>query len=307
MAACWPLQGMSPAQKAVLISLADQASDDGVCWPSVRSIAERTCLSERAVQDALAWLQKTGAVFREYRANTSTCYTIKPSRFDAAKAPSRRARASKAVGANGAPGADGAPPADGAPGGANGAPGGANGAPPEVQMAHPNHQGNRQRTVNEPFRPAAPTAAEGGEDKAKAGEEAMQAACRSTWQAYADAYAARYGTKPVRNAKVNANVRLFVQRLGYDEAPAVAAFYVASVNDSFVTRDCHPIGTLLQKAETYRTQWAGGRPSTDEPAWRTEQRQRTQQGAPGVAVGSVPATQFFTDMEANSATPCLVG
>ena len=42
MAACWPLQGMSPAQKAVLISLADQASDDGVCWPGVNTIAART-------------------------------------------------------------------------------------------------------------------------------------------------------------------------------------------------------------------------------------------------------------------------
>ena len=28
MAACWPLQGMSPSQKAVLISLADKANDD---------------------------------------------------------------------------------------------------------------------------------------------------------------------------------------------------------------------------------------------------------------------------------------
>lgn len=51
MSACWPLQGMSPSQKAVLVSLADQANDDGVCWPSVESIGRRTCLSERAVRD----------------------------------------------------------------------------------------------------------------------------------------------------------------------------------------------------------------------------------------------------------------
>lgn len=32
MSQCWMLQGLSVTQKAVLISLADQASDDGVCW-----------------------------------------------------------------------------------------------------------------------------------------------------------------------------------------------------------------------------------------------------------------------------------
>ena len=52
MASCWQLQGMSASQKAVLISLADQANDDGVCWPAVGTIAARTCLSERAVREA---------------------------------------------------------------------------------------------------------------------------------------------------------------------------------------------------------------------------------------------------------------
>lgn len=33
--------------------------------------------------------------------------------------------------------------------------------------------------------------------------------------------------------------------------------------------------------------------SSDEPAWRREQRQRTQLAAPGVAVGSMPAAEFF--------------
>lgn len=95
MAACWPLQGMSPSQKAVLISLVDQANDDGVCWPAVGTIAARTCLSERAVRDALAWLQAAGAVFREYRHNTSTSYTVCPKRFDPSKAPAESKRTTK--------------------------------------------------------------------------------------------------------------------------------------------------------------------------------------------------------------------
>jgi hypothetical protein len=56
MAACWPLQ-MSPTAKAVLVSLADQANDQGACWPAVATLCERTCLGERAVRNALRWLE----------------------------------------------------------------------------------------------------------------------------------------------------------------------------------------------------------------------------------------------------------
>ncbi len=47
-----------------------------------------------------------------------------------------------------------------------------------------------------------------------------------------------------------------------------------------------------------------GRP-VSEPLWRTEQRQRTQQAAPGVAVGG--AVQFFSDVEAKDVTPRRLG
>jgi len=81
MSACWPLQTKTPAQKAVLISLADNANDEGVCWPSVARIAERTCLSERAVQDAIKWLIKHGAIAATGRTGRSTVYTVTPARY----------------------------------------------------------------------------------------------------------------------------------------------------------------------------------------------------------------------------------
>ncbi len=44
-----------------------------------------------------------------------------------------------------------------------------------------------------------------------------------------------------------------------------------------------------------------------EPAWRTEQRERTQQAAPGVAAG-MPAAEFFIDVAARDVTtPALTG
>lgn len=56
MALCWPLT-MPPTPKAVLISLADQANDQGACWPSIAGISQRTCFGRTAVIEALKWLE----------------------------------------------------------------------------------------------------------------------------------------------------------------------------------------------------------------------------------------------------------
>lgn len=81
MSLCWPLQGMSGPQKAVLISLADNANDEGVCWPSVARIAERTCLGERTVQAAIKWLGASGILSFRERMGRSTMYTLTPAAY----------------------------------------------------------------------------------------------------------------------------------------------------------------------------------------------------------------------------------
>jgi len=88
MSLCWPLQGMSGPQKAVLISLADNANDEGVCWPSVARIAERTCLAERTVQGAIKWLGQVGILSVRERMGRSTIYTLTPASY----APPQEAR-----------------------------------------------------------------------------------------------------------------------------------------------------------------------------------------------------------------------
>lgn len=85
-----------------------------------------------------------------------------------------------------------------------------------------------------------------------------QIANANTWDAYTIAYLDRYGVEPVRNAKVNSQIAQLVQRLGADEAPQVAMFYV-TVNDSFFIRASHELGLLVQRAEGIRTQWLTGR------------------------------------------------
>lgn len=78
MSACWPIQGITPAQKSVLISLADNANDEGVCWPSLATVSMRTCLSERAVRDALRGLESASLLVSHQRLGRSTYYTVTP-------------------------------------------------------------------------------------------------------------------------------------------------------------------------------------------------------------------------------------
>lgn len=114
MAECWGL-AMSPAQKAVLISLADNANDQGCCWPSIATVCERTCLSERTVQASIKWLAEAKLISVHERLGRSSYYVITP--------------------------ANAAPPQMPHP---------ASDAPPPPQMPHPTPANAAPRTVKEP-------------------------------------------------------------------------------------------------------------------------------------------------------------
>lgn len=249
MSSCWPLQGMSPAQKAVLISLADQANDQGVCWPAVDSIATRCCLSKRAVQQAIKWLRSAGIVSVEERQGRSTMYSVTPAAY---APPQEMHPSSKCTRAGNAP-----TPADA--------------APPPPQEMHPTPAASAPRTVIEPTREPSGNLlpADSGQPDA---ERDRQQACRAIWSAYAAAYQHRYGTHPVRNSKVNGQVRDLLKRLGAEEAPAVAAYFVG-INDAYLIRNCHDLGSLLARAESYRTQWATDRQMNGATARQLERTQ----------------------------------
>ena len=69
--------------KLILIKLADQANDEGRCWPSIRWICKHTELSERSVQNGLRWLEQFGfidTIFRydkENEINLTNVYRLK--------------------------------------------------------------------------------------------------------------------------------------------------------------------------------------------------------------------------------------
>lgn len=73
----WKL-ALKSSPKLVLISLADQADDDGWCFPSIQSLINRTGLSERAVQMQLNELEEIGAITRHRRRHATTVYRVTP-------------------------------------------------------------------------------------------------------------------------------------------------------------------------------------------------------------------------------------
>lgn len=80
MSNCWPLC-IPPTAKSVLIALADCANDSGECWPSIVTLGERTCFSERAVQNAIRWLEENSIVCADRSNGRGTRYAITPERF----------------------------------------------------------------------------------------------------------------------------------------------------------------------------------------------------------------------------------
>lgn len=116
------------------------------------------------------------------------------------------------------------------------------------------------------------------EKQADDSETVFQAKCRTAWTMYKAAYRNRYGTDPVRNAKVNTQVKQLVKRLG-EEAAMVAEFYVYNVNERFVVQKTHDLGLLLSSAESYRTQWATGRSMTSTRAQQIDSTQANASAA----------------------------
>jgi hypothetical protein len=104
--------------------------------------------------------------------------------------------------------------------------------------------------------------------------EASNEGTGRTWTYYSVAYEKRYGVAPVRNAKVNSVLKQLVARLGADEAPAVAAFYVTHQGALYV-RGKHPVELLLRDAEGLRTEWATGRTVTHTQATQSDRTAAT--------------------------------
>ena len=92
--------------------------------------------------------------------------------------------------------------------------------------------------------------------KAKASTD-IKPAGSTVWDHYSQAYEARYKAAPVRNKKTNALCKQLVDRLGAEEAPQVAVFYLKHTGPLYVS-SAHCLDLLVRDAEKLRTEWATG-------------------------------------------------
>lgn len=67
MAQAMKLRTGNPLRKLVLIKLADNASDQGECWPSISHIADECEISERSVQNHIQYLADKNFLWIEFR------------------------------------------------------------------------------------------------------------------------------------------------------------------------------------------------------------------------------------------------
>lgn len=107
----------------------------------------------------------------------------------------------------------------------------------------------------------------------KKSDTPLQAACRETLRAYAEAFWDRYGTMPATNATVNSQIKQFVQRVGNEDAPKVAAFYVRHPGQFYVT-GMHQFGYAVKDAEKLFAEW-----KTNRHVTHTQGRQSDRTGA----------------------------
>lgn len=281
---------LTQRQMRVLIALFSfRGKNTNTVWPSRASIASRTNMDETRISVAttdlvkLGWLLKVG----EGGHSKATRYTLCVPEIEATTIPesgtvkakrtvpeSGRVNVSSTIPESGTVPQNGTVPESGT------RPLPESGTPPLPESGrgkeHTNEQTNRtdhSRRGNPAAEKPVRTESEISADKT---ETELQAACRETWAAYGEAYERRYGARPVRNASVNSRVKQFVQRIGYDESPAVARFYVDSVTDAFVLRKVHEVGLLLSGAEGYRTQWASGRTADAQPNRQEAQESRNR-------------------------------
>lgn len=77
MSLAWNVQ-LPPRDKLVLLALADNANDEGECFPSIATISRRACTDERRTYRILKSLESANQITRVSRPGRSTLYKVHP-------------------------------------------------------------------------------------------------------------------------------------------------------------------------------------------------------------------------------------
>lgn len=71
---CWKIECPTAGQKLILLKLADNANDAGVCWPSLSTIAKDCGCSTRTVSRAIVYFESINLLSHDRRFNSSNTY-----------------------------------------------------------------------------------------------------------------------------------------------------------------------------------------------------------------------------------------
>jgi hypothetical protein len=116
-----------------------------------------------------------------------------------------------------------------------------------------------------------------GKGKARGRGGNGEAKSTATWNAYADAYARRYGVSPVRNAKTSSLCCRIVDAIGADDAPRVASYYPSSNYGYYVARG-HALELCLSDCQKLLTELETGNRTTQTKAREADRLQHSGDG-----------------------------
>lgn len=271
MSLVWDRFTAGGSEKLTLLALADWANDHGESLhPSMQAIADKVNVSRSQAQRIMhgliedGWLHVVGndqggapGCTRQYRIDVEK---LKTGRMDAAPdAHEKKAKAGRTddtrtgrTDATGSADATGRMDAQ-----RRAAPMHRTGRMGAQDGSHPCDTNHHISTIEPPVEPPVPV------------EAKKPAPTAATWTAYSEAYQRRYGVAPIRNAMVNGQLSQFVKRVGSDEAPEVARFYVG-LSSAWYVQKGHPVGQMLADAEKLRTEWITGRTINGTAARRQE-------------------------------------
>ena len=105
MSQVWERPDLDPYERLILLALADHADDDGVCYPSISRLVDRTGMAERGVQKVLKRLAEKGHLSVETNAGRNGT-----NRYSIALTPAPGAPRTRGTTAQSAPAPEAPPP-----------------------------------------------------------------------------------------------------------------------------------------------------------------------------------------------------
>jgi len=76
MSRVWELSSHKGSDLLLLLAIADNANDDGICWPGMSYLAEKVRMSERSIINIIRRLEQSGEIVAKHVRNSGNRYAV---------------------------------------------------------------------------------------------------------------------------------------------------------------------------------------------------------------------------------------